>query len=157
MKWSSVVAPSIGCGSRAWWVSTKTGAWNGGSSPTSRSIADPTRPRTGPNMLRSMMNALTGGHLVDLSPVLLGSVEHPGVQLAAEPSLPSSPNGRSSVWLSPAEYPSAEIVMSQITLPIRLVTALSSSRLCLWTAAAALDHRRQRTGEPGLHDRVRGS
>ena len=28
-----VVPPSIGKGSRAWWVSTNTGAWNGGSSP----------------------------------------------------------------------------------------------------------------------------
>jgi hypothetical protein len=50
-------------------------------------------------------------------------------ELAAEAcsAPPSSPNGRSSVWLSPAEYPSAEIVMSQITLPIRLAL-LSSPR-----------------------------
>jgi hypothetical protein len=46
--------------------------------------------------------------------------------LSPQPSPPSSPNGRSSLWLSPAEYPSADMVMSQITLPIRLVIALSS-------------------------------
>jgi hypothetical protein len=39
--------------------------------------------------------------------------------LSPQPSPPSSPNGRSSVWLSPAEYPSAEIVRLQITLPVR--------------------------------------
>src|SRR5438309_7043891 len=38
-----------------------------------------------------------------------------------QPLPPSSPNGRSSVWLSPAEYPSAEIVSSQVTMPMRLV------------------------------------
>jgi hypothetical protein len=46
--------------------------------------------------------------------------------LSPQPSPPSSPNGRSSLWLRPAEYPSADIVMSQITLPIGLVIALSS-------------------------------
>jgi hypothetical protein len=35
--------------------------------------------------------------------------------------VPSSPNGRSSVWLSPAAYPSAEKKMSQIARPIRVV------------------------------------
>jgi hypothetical protein len=39
----------------------------------------------------------------------------------ADPQVLTSP-----VWLSPAEYPPAEIVMSQIALPIRLVIALSS-------------------------------
>ena len=45
--------PSISIGSCGWWVSTKTGAWYGGSSPHQpRQSASPHSPRTGPNMLR---------------------------------------------------------------------------------------------------------
>jgi hypothetical protein len=71
-------------------------------------------------------------HLVDLgagslkvrgtaNPVLLGGFEDPGVQLVA-PAVAAvvAERGRSSLWLCPAEYPSAEIEMSQVALVIAL-------------------------------------
>ena len=55
-KWN-VVPPSISTGSCGWWVSTKTGAWYGGSSPHQpRHISPPWAsahsPRSGAYMLR---------------------------------------------------------------------------------------------------------
>lgn len=61
----------------------------------------------------------------------------------------SSPNRRSSVWLRPSEYPSAEIERSAVTLPIRLVIALSSSQrhaVAFVPIRAVLTARRRRTG-----------
>jgi hypothetical protein len=74
-------------------------------------------------MLRPTMNALAAANWSTSARFSSGVSNIQACSLSPEPSPPSSPNGRSSVWLSPAEYPSAEIVMSQITLPIR---ALSS-------------------------------
>ena len=56
-KWK-VVPPAISIGSRAWWVSTNTGARKGGSSPHQpfQSLS-PQSPRIGPYMLRPMMYA----------------------------------------------------------------------------------------------------
>jgi hypothetical protein len=59
------------------------------------------------------------------------------MQLPPEPPAPSSPNGRCSVWFSPAEYPSAEIVMSQVTMPIRALLVVGAA-----VAPAALDDHR---------------
>jgi hypothetical protein len=78
-------------------------------------------------MLRPMMNTLAAVIWSTSAWFSSGVSNIQACSLPPEPSPPSSPNGRSSVWLSPAEYPSAEIVMSQITLPIRSVMALSSS------------------------------
>jgi hypothetical protein len=53
-KWK-VVPPASSIGSAGWWVSTKTGAWYGGSSPHQpRHISAPHSPRTGPYMFRPM-------------------------------------------------------------------------------------------------------
>ncbi len=72
-----------------------------------------------------MMVMAAGGNLVDLGRFSSGVSANQACSLSPQPSPPSLPN--SSVWLSPAEYPSAEIESSQITLPIPLVNALSSS------------------------------
>jgi hypothetical protein len=49
-----VVPPSISKGSRGWWVSTKTGVWNGGLSPHQPFQGGSSRQGPGPppNMLR---------------------------------------------------------------------------------------------------------
>ena len=78
-------------------------------------------------MLRPMMNAVAAVIWPTSAWFSSGVSNIQACSVPPVPSPPSSPNGRSSVWLSPAEYPSAEIVMSQITLPIRSVMALSSS------------------------------
>jgi len=78
-------------------------------------------------MLRPMMNALAAVIWSTSARFSSEVSANQACSLSPQPSPPSSPNGRSSVWLSPAEYPSAETVMSQITLPICLVIALSSS------------------------------
>ena len=78
-------------------------------------------------MLRPMMNALAAVIWSASARFSSGVSNLQACSLSPQPPPPSSPNGRSSVWLSPAEYPSAEIESSQITLPIRLVIALSSS------------------------------
>src|SRR4051794_34427932 len=80
-KWY-VVPPAIGCGSRAWWVSTKTGAWNGGSSPHQPFHGRSHAPRTGPQHVAPHDERGRRGHPVDLGPVLVGGLEHPRVQLA---------------------------------------------------------------------------
>jgi hypothetical protein len=74
-----------------------------------------------------MMNALAVPNWSTSARFSSGDSNIQACSLLPEPSPPSSPNGRSSVWLSPAEYPSVEIVMSQITLPPRSVIASSSS------------------------------
>jgi hypothetical protein len=78
-------------------------------------------------MLRPMMNALAAVIWSISARFSSGVSANQACSLSPQPSPPSSPNGRSSVWLSPAEYPSAEIVMLQITLPVCVVIALSSS------------------------------
>jgi hypothetical protein len=65
-----------------------------------------------------------GGHLADLGPVLVGGVEHPGVQLAARAVAAVVAERAFLGLVEPAEYPSAEIVMSQITRPIGVVSSL---------------------------------
>jgi hypothetical protein len=74
-----------------------------------------------------MMNALAA--VISSTSALFSSgvSANQACSLLPQPSPPSSPNGRSSVWLSPAEYPSAEIVIPQITRPLPSVIALSSS------------------------------
>jgi hypothetical protein len=97
-KWN-VVPPSMTSGSRGWWVSTKTGAWYGGSGPHHPCQSPLHSPRTGPNMLRPMMNARACR--IAASSAWFSS----GVSNIHEWSCVSSasPNGRSSVWFSPAE------------------------------------------------------
>jgi hypothetical protein len=64
-----------------------------------------------------MMNALAV--IISSISALFSSVfAYQACSLSPQPSPPSSPNGRSSVWLSPAEYPSAEIVSPVNTFPI---------------------------------------
>ncbi len=60
---------------------------------------------------------------------------------APEPSPPSSPKGRSSVWWRPAAYPSTETVMSLTTLPGRSLIAHSSARptAARWTDGPVAD------------------
>lgn len=123
----NVVPPAIGWGSRAWWVRTNTDAWKGGSSPHQPFHGRSHAPRTGPNMLRPMMNA-EAAVIRSISALFSSGVSNiQAWNLPPEPSPPSFPNGRSSVWSGPAEQPSSEIVMSQITLPVGVVTALSPS------------------------------
>ena len=55
-KWN-VVSPRVNEG-RAWWVRTKTGVWNGGSSPHQPCHCSSSHgPRCGPNLLRPMISA----------------------------------------------------------------------------------------------------
>ena len=51
----NVVSPCIGSGSRAWWVSTKTGVWYGGTSPHQPLHVSSHGPSPPPNILRPMM------------------------------------------------------------------------------------------------------
>ena len=96
-KWN-VVPPCILIGARAWWVSTNTAQWYGGSSPHQPFHSSSSHgPRIGPNMLRPMIEApmpskprghevvvdalvaaLFAGHLAPES-----GLEHPLVQLLA--------------------------------------------------------------------------
>jgi hypothetical protein len=53
-KWN-VVPRSIASGSRGWWVRTKTGVWNGGSSPHQPFQPSSHGPSPPPNIPRPMM------------------------------------------------------------------------------------------------------
>src|SRR5690606_5837315 len=122
-KWK-VVPPSIGCGSRGWWVRTNTGAWNGGSSPHQPFHGRSQAPRTGPNMLRPIRNAPASVICSTSARFSSGVSNIQACSRAPVPSAPSSPNGRSSVWWRPAAYPSTETVRLQITLPVRAFIAV---------------------------------
>ena len=78
-KWK-VVPPSIGTGSRGWWVSTNTGRWYGGSSPHQPRQSRSHSPRTGPNMLRPMMYAFAARIASSSARCFVAVIEHPRVQ-----------------------------------------------------------------------------
>ena len=78
-KWK-VVPPSIGTGSRGWWVRTNTGRWYGGSSPHHPRQSRSHSPRTGPNMLRPMMYAFAARIASSSARCFVAVIEHPRVQ-----------------------------------------------------------------------------
>ena len=78
-KWN-VVPPAISSGSRSTWVSTNTGARYGGSGPHQPTQSRSHAPRPGLNMLRPMMNAPAARIASSSVAVLVGVVEHPGVE-----------------------------------------------------------------------------
>src|SRR4051812_47552591 len=110
-KWK-VVPPSMVSGSRAWCVSTNTGAWYGGSSPHQPFQSRSHSPRPGLNMLRPMMKASAA---VILASTALCASASASIHLVRRPSSPS-PNGLSRRWFGPAVKPSREIARSLVTL-----------------------------------------
>src|SRR5262245_31801943 len=74
-------------------------------------------------MLRPMMNAFAVIIRANSAGCSSAPSPYQACSLSPQPSPPSSPNGRCSVWLSPAAYPSTEIVRSQVTLPLGVVMA----------------------------------
>src|SRR5262249_2654783 len=96
----------------------------GGSSPHQPFHFRPHSPRTGPNMLRPMMNALAVVISTISARFSSGVSANQACSLSPQPLPPSSPSGRSSAWLSPAVSRSADSVVPQPPLPGGLVIAL---------------------------------
>src|SRR5262245_12417721 len=90
-------------------------------------------------MLRPMMNAFAVIILANSAGCSSAPSPYQACSLSPQPSPPSSPNGRSSVWLSPAANPSTEIVRSQVTLPVRVVMGPAWSRRHMTSNANSVD------------------
>src|SRR5215210_4532681 len=109
----NVVPPAISIGSRAWWVSTKTGAWYGGSSPHQPRQSSSHSPRIGPNMFRPMTYA-PRGRMSQPTAVASASLARSSPRCQAWSSRPRFPSGSSRLWSGPATKPSSEIDMWQV-------------------------------------------
>src|SRR3954447_22295269 len=108
-KWN-VVPPCISTGSRGRWPSTKTGAWYGGSAPHQPCQSRSHSPRSGPNMWRPMMYA-PACTIASRSASLASGCSN--IQRCNR-SAPL-PSGFSRLWSGPAENPSSETPLSQVT------------------------------------------
>src|SRR5215218_412320 len=146
------VVPCSSSGSRAWWVSTNTGWWNGGSSPhhplaLGSSSHGPLPPL---NMWRPMMLAPTRASVSPASsestfaspPSRPCRSRHAAAANAHScSSSPPWPSGSSSDWFGPATKPSSDTEMSRMSCPI--VSSWSVARL--ETRTGGETHRPSRT------------
>ena len=107
----NVVSESVS-GSRSWWVRTKTGMWNGGSSPHHpRQGSSPHGPGPPPNFPRPMISAPTFA-CASSRTALLAFTSPPSLPWGSRKAFsattqscrlsPPSPSGFSSLWLGPA-------------------------------------------------------
>lgn len=109
-KWN-VVPPCISIEARGWWVSTNTGRWYGGFGPHQPRQSRSHSPRTGPNILRPMMNA-PAATMTSISARLSSGASN--IQPCSAPS-GTSPKGRSSVCRMPAPTLSSDSDMVAMT------------------------------------------
>ncbi len=127
--------------SRAWWVTTNTGAWNGGSSPhgTSPVTNMPCPMTTGPNRsIHPASNSSSGPPAPPSAPCIRRKLRSPNTQeCSRSPPMPSGCSGPDS---GPAMYPSSEMPSRAMTSV--MTTSSIGSYPCVERGGTESTHRR---------------
>ena len=120
-----VVPPSLATGSRAWWVTMKTGVWKGGSSPHQPSQGSSPHGPSPPNMFLPMTvapmfssdSSTTSVEALTSPPSLPWGLRQASSAMTHSWSCsPPSPSGFSSLWFGPAMKPSSDIEIWNLSL-----------------------------------------